>query len=233
MKRILSALLLLMLITLIPPTVYADEILFRGIPWYSPITEVQASFEEGVFVDCLDDIDIWLVSDLKRDYANSVDVKGSIPGWLAFSPLNWFDYHVAGHPVMALYALGCYGKDGDAVLTDIDSSRLYLAAYSFQENDFDGLYPDLQTKLTSLYGEYIETTDDTRIGSDTLIKRKSVWTGENGTSAVLSVMAYKKAMGYYDYVVAWLTYSIEGADKLLTDIASATEMPDQTDTSGL
>ena len=236
MKRFLVIVAIVFLLT---PSALADEILFRGIPWYSSFSDVQASFGEDVPVGGVDGINMYLVADMKGDFANiysaSVANVNYPSGWMGIAPLEWYDFKVAGHPVDALYVLCAYGiKDGVA-LTDADSSQLYAAAYQFSAEE--DTYLDLQTKLKSLYGSGEETIHDytfSTINNETTIRHSTRWNGDNGTSAVLTWAAYKNSEGNYYYSNVWLTYSIAGADDVIRELAPGgkyTAAPD--DVSGL
>ncbi|MBR0229391.1 MAG: hypothetical protein IJQ62_13680 [Clostridia bacterium] len=230
MKRVA---LLIFVFLLIYPTALADEILFRGIPWYSSFEKVQESFGEDIPVDGVDGIDMFLVDELNADFANinSVDSVNYPSGWMGVSPVGWFDFKAGGHLVDTLYVLCSYGFEEGRVLTSIDSSRLYLAAYQFSNGD-EAAYLDLQKKLTTLYGTGNETNEDVKLANDLILRHSTRWDGDNGTAAVLTLNAYKNGDGSYLYSNLWLTYSIAGADEIIKVMASEV-IADPNDLTGL
>jgi len=224
-----SLIVITIALMLLMPTVLADEIQFRNIPWYSSIPEVQATFEDGIFIDGVEDYELPLVAELEADYSNFGQITRIIPGWVGYSPLGILDYKVAGHLADDLYVF-CYdGKENGTLLKDIDSSHMYLAVYIFKDDGSEETYSDFQTKLSSLYGQFEETSDD----DTTYINHKSVWRGDNETAAVLTLRGQKNADGRPESLIVYLTYSIAGADDLIRETAPDDGPVDPADRNGL
>lgn len=253
MKKLLSALFVTMLLSSAIPGASADEILFRGIPWYAGMTEVQSALHESIPVSAdagdipllmaIDDFQMVLVKEINGDYAKIGDGgRAAYPsGWLGYCSASLFDLSVAGYPIEDIYIYCSYDVQDGAILKAMDDSKFYLAAYLFNASNVEGAYEDLQRKMNSLYGEgAAENNDYTFFTGDIHIDRSTRWNGDHHTQAVLSHQGLINEDGSIGYAQLWLTYSITDADELIQaicDIQASQERDrieqNSTDTSGL
>ncbi len=216
MKRIILCCLVYVMVTGLIGTAYGDEILFRGLPWGANIDEFKQSINAATWG--AEDSEVTLVSweEYKKDTDRLiVDLSGigGLPtGW------SYSEYHfeqespikVAGYNVLAVAGYFMYGTDGDTVLRDSHSSRLYLAEYLFNVLDANGTFDDLKSKLISLYGEgktaYFEGS---AYNSETWEQIKYPIEqfeikGDNGTGLILEKATYNG-----ETVYLLLSYGIE------------------------
>ncbi|MBQ9265161.1 MAG: hypothetical protein IJ189_13265 [Clostridia bacterium] len=202
-----------------------EEILFRGIPWLSSLTEVQASFGEEVPIDAVDEMQMLFYSKINGDFSNASDGFAPYPsGWVAFAPLSWYDVKVAGLEVKDMYIYCCYGIEDDHLLKDADSSQFYLASYSFGTNNKAEAYLELISKLSSLYGEGNEQTDDqSYLPGETFMDHSVKWEGDNHTAAVLSYRGLQSDDGEMIYDILQLTYGKTDSDTLIQAICDLSE----------
>ena len=159
--------------------IYAEPILFRGIPWGSTWEEAQKAFPEGIEFD----VSGYKSFSSAEKYMlyNSVSIyKDEILGSLYKSTaLNGLK--VAGYPLseMLLYFLGTSDGNGN-LITDETHSALVYAQYEFyffkSASARNEAYTDLLGKLTALYGD-IDVTQATGNGV--------LWYGADGTMVLL------------------------------------------------
>ncbi|MBQ8073919.1 MAG: hypothetical protein IJ231_09190 [Clostridia bacterium] len=223
----------IMIICLVAEAAYADEILFRGLPWYSSMAEVKASFaDDPILVDEVDEAVQVLYSKIDGNMHNlSYGITGYPAGWVAYSYLDGMDFNVAGYGLSDMMVYCCYGLDENNVDREINSSRLYLASYTFNVVDKQGAFEDLKEKLTSLYGNGIENAVENSyyaIGENDLeevsfTEHKIEWLGDNNTAAVLvySESALGNSDLFHHYLV--LTYGKTDSDAMVQAVCDAVE----------
>ena len=234
MKKLVSVILISMMIfCLVAETANADEILFRGLPWYSSMTEVKASFaDDSILVDEIDEALQVLYSKIDGNMRNiSYGITGYPAGWVAYSYLEGMDFNVAGYGLSDMMIYCCYGLDENNVDRDINSSRFYLASYTFNVVDKQGAFDDLKGKLTSLYGSGIENDVESSyyaIGENgfeeiPFTEHRIEWLGDNNTAAVLvySESALGNSDLYHQYLV--LTYGKTDSDAMVQAVCAAVE----------
>jgi len=221
MKNLLSTIIIFILVFACANVGLADEIQFRGISWLSSLSDVQASFGEEVPIDAIEEFQMLLVSDLNGDYSNINEVsRVEYPsGWIGVCPASFYDVSVAGYPLDEINIYCSYDVEDGIILKDIDSSKLYLAAYRFDVSNVEEAYSDLQQKMNSLYGEgEIANNDYEYSTGDVTINRTTTWSGDNSTKAVLAYKGLDDASGSFSYAYLWLTYSTSDADDLIKTI---------------
>lgn len=196
MKRVLAMIVCLVLLGSMAPSALADEILFRGIPWGSSITEVDAAlreeqgFSDGLYMSDEYYMRRWDNIESRFDVIHN-DMYAS--GWHG-SDYGDDDTVVAGYKVgrTQVYCAYGIGEEG-TILRDEEDSIFYAASYAFDVLDFEATYYDLQAKLNSLYGECEETTYEgegyyasaTYSGRFNSFEMLSVWRGDNDTEVKL------------------------------------------------
>lgn len=232
-KLIYVAFVSVMIFCFVAETAYADEILFRGLPWYSSMAEVKASFtDDSIFVDEVDEAVQVLYSKIDGNMHNlSYGITGYPAGWVAYSYLEGMDFNVAGYGLSDMMIYCCYGLDEKNVDREINSSRLYLASYTFNVVDKQGAFDDLKGKLTSLYGNGVENDVESSyyvIGENDLeevsfTEHRIEWLGDNNTAAVLvySESALGNSDLYHQYLV--LTYGKTDSDAMVQAVCDAVE----------
>lgn len=226
--------LTILLFILIPCSALAEEITFRGLPWYTGISAIKAEFEgKGMFAD---NVDYPMIYASKFDgslYSLGAEqvMTRQNAGYLTVVPFFPEDFRVAGYSLEGLYMFSCYGLDGEKVLREEDASRLYLAFYKFDVMDIDGAYSDLKTKLTSLYGAGEEacSTDTGYILENGLqeyeyTKYQIKWEGNNNTAVVMTCAISPSSaahLGSTHYLT--LTYEKTDSDAMVQAVSEAVE----------
>lgn len=182
---------------------------FRGIEWYSTKADAeQILFNEGAETHGVlgSPNDIYRMSG--TDYANvtvgsdRVD-GGGVRAWYA-------DISVAGYDVDDTYACYVYPVVDGQIVYDDELAELYMGWYTFQPGDYadyEGIYNDLLTKLTSVYGEGDSDADS--------YFTTTTWIDPQGSQVRLLINDSK------NYVcLAYMAYS---ADERLDAVAQALE----------
>jgi len=126
-------------------------ITFRGIKWYSTKEDVeQLLYSDGATSNGLDSNDIYRITG--PNYANvtmgrdRVDEGGCRTSYKGLS--------VAGYEIEKTRACFVYPVVDGEIIRDDSLAQFYMAWYPFSGyTDIKGIYDDLLTKLTSLYGE--------------------------------------------------------------------------------
>ena len=181
----------LLALTLFSPAAFADtdsEIVFHGIPWGIGIDELTEQLNQrDIPTDGINagaDMKFWDYQFLSIT-EDHVDSTGFY--------MYFYDYDdkvkIAGYPVLSMYLYSHYGIADGKISLDANYSEYYLATIRFAASDemVVGMYSDLLTKLTKLYGSCAEGT--------TKEYTHAVWYGANDTA----VMLYRSA-GEYQYV---------------------------------
>ena len=128
-------------------------ILFRGIDWHSTKQDVeQKIFSEGAVATGWqrnpNEIHRLCDADSYNFTEDAVEI-GGYNGW--YSGIT-----VAGYTPSYLYINYMYPINDDGIVHNDESTETYLAWYEFSRNDFkdyEAIYDDLSSKLSSLYGE--------------------------------------------------------------------------------
>ncbi|MBQ9300855.1 MAG: hypothetical protein IJ214_10125 [Clostridia bacterium] len=221
MRKLLSTIIIFIIAFVCANSGFADEIQFRGIPWLSSLSEVQASFGGEVPIDAVEEFQMLLVNDLNGDYSNINEVSHvEYPsGWIGICPASFYDVSVAGYPLDEIDIYCSYDVEDGIILKNIGSSKFYLAAYRFNVSNVEEAYSDLQQKMSSLYGEgEIANNDYEYFTGDVTIDRTTTWNGDSNTKAVLAYRGFDDASGSFSYAHLWLTYSTSDADDLIKTI---------------
>ncbi len=229
MKKVVTIFIILMLILghTISNADINNEILFRNVPWGINIDEVKKELPE--FGD-------WITYDKsiishwadKYEYVSGREANG----WMG----EYYDFSgdiikVAGYPVTVIGICCAYGMSMDEkVLRDIESSEFCMAFYKFNVVDYEGTYQDLREKLTSLYGEGIETTnnvggsynaDNNELKSYISTTKKTEWKGGNNTALLLVGKWDDRDLGTNFFNGVTLLYGKIDYDNMLTRIENA------------
>lgn len=187
-KRIVVFLLSMLLIVPVASADTDKEIMFHSIPWGIGLDELSAQLKQrgipnnGIHAGA--DMHFWDYQFLSIT-EDHVDSTGFY--------MYFYDYDdkvkIAGYPVRSMYFYSHYGITDGRISLDANDSEYYLVDVSFAASDemVVGIYSDLLTKLTKLYGTCIEGT--------TREYTHAVWYGANDTA----VMLYRSA-GEYQYV---------------------------------
>ena len=171
----------------------AEEILFRGIPWDSSMSDVKRALNVDYFFT-RDDVIIrrWENIEETVDYKHMSDYPS---GWIGlYYGFGETGLKVAGYNVASMQVNCIYGmKDDTTVDRGIDNSRLCSAYYVFEVINYETSYDDLKAKLTSLYGEGVESEDfgsgyyasANGNGEYNYTCKTTTWIGENDTAVKL------------------------------------------------
>lgn len=193
------------LISLVSSTAYADEILFRDIPWRSNVQTV------------LGELGLWDIDEYPdRAGKDRISVYPAIIGELGYLILedaegydnsgfeagNTFPLEliVAEHEVPYIELQFMYGLDenGD-VLYNKENAEFISAKYDIRTEDYPTSYADLQDKLIWLYGEPVINVSEQHSVNRSLHEKYTVWSGENNTSVILYVKYYTDDTNIYQF----------------------------------
>lgn len=189
MRKILTFLLAFLMISSVA---CAEEITFRGIPWGSSMSKVEESFDSDMFYTH-DEATVrrWENITEQVDWEHLYDYPD---GWeCLYMGFGEYAMKVAGYDVIMSVACRYGIGENNEILKDKSDSVLCSASYTFDVIDYVAAYDDLKVKLTSLYGDGIETTDtdegyywgmNTSDEYHTTVK-VTTWVGENDTEAKL------------------------------------------------
>lgn len=182
MKKFLAVLLLIM-VAFTSVQAFADEILFRNLPWDCSPADVKESF--GKYLYFRDPMCAPLWSQWAHPGLSSADYSDTHAGFRLETGYPASGITVAGYEIDEARIFFVYGITEDGQLDrSPDAGRLCGAYYSFRFEDVETAYEDLKAKLTNLYGEP-EKENDTSI----------IWYGDNNT-AVRMVWSNDKTNDY-------------------------------------
>lgn len=180
---------------------------FRGIKWYSTKSDAeQLLFGEGAKVHGTlgSSENIYRMS--ATNYSNVTMGSDRVDGG-GFRA--WYsDVSVAGYNVNDTYACYIFPVVDGEIIHDDEQAELYMGWYTFEYGDYsdhEGIYNDLSTKLTSVYGE--GKVDSGKYNTTT------TWTDVQGSQIRLLINDDK------DYVT--LGYMAYGADARLDAMKDA------------
>lgn len=172
-----------------PKAGFNEEILFRGMAWGTSAADVRAQLaDQGVMsseqrIESDTYIYAWNVSD---------DVTIEANAGAAISVYDFPDgFTVAGYPLSAMHVYCPYSYTSDSVDRSVENTKLMYAEMKFDVADYDLVFEDLSNKLSSLYGQMEEVTDNngyTSLSDGTEWTEYNtwrVWYGENNTGVYL------------------------------------------------
>lgn len=229
MKRVFSAILVLCFLcsaaalAAVEHPHTASDILFRGFPWRSSLTDVIADLTAAGMPDGVITADVTVadVSGPSVYYSEETDIVG-LTYSARSSDLGASDgFSVAGHQVMSVEVKAVYGIIDGIVSRKPEDSRIYTAIYYFRvpvdEAAAKAVYDDLFQKMVSLYGEPYFPDDD-----------QAGWTSEGDRT-----VAY---LAYHDYKESPLLLIAYGDATIVDDVAALQESlyaSNATNTDGL
>lgn len=190
------------------------EILFRDIPWgtsYTDVAQLMPEFDwytmsfEGMRTYPVNEI----ITDLD-DY--SVDLANDNINMTA-QPFSQKETDVAGYTTTDIELFFAYTPVNNELSREESDTALYGARYEFEPQDLQSMTDDLTEKLSSLYGNPVDTKKGTNyLGlSETLI----YWEGTNNTQVVIrSVDASGDDSGLF-YDELWISYVWNKGNELL------------------
>lgn len=217
MKKILIT--ALMITALIGSTVRAEqeteqekEILFRDIPWGTSFTDAKSAFSdfglwglagESYKTKSIDDIILGDYQGIDFEY-NDINIIGNTYNG---------EVDVAGYTTSDISMYFAYiPVDGVLTRTE-DDSALYGAQYVFEPKNLAEMSADLISKLSSLYGEPFQTTNDSDMWGNKY--EYTYWSGANDTELVLKTTdSTDDSTGFYEDEVT-ISYVWLKGDELL------------------
>ena len=185
MKKGLAALLALVLVICISVSAFADEILFRKIPWFSNYETVMETVDklDATWGNPKSSTGKYIIDYVKEASSNS-DRDYQCVCTVGTDSKN-LDLQVAGYDVtgMTLFFAFIPGDDG-TIDHSLDNTSFYMARYTLKIDDFDLSLKDLMSKLNDLYGKpkTIESDDGCDSDIDTIYK----WSGDKDTFVYLA-----------------------------------------------
>ena len=213
MKRICVAILLFVLL-LASVSCFAEstepaEILFRGIPWGSTLSEVQEQFPNVSWSKPNEDSAFAVMKDLLDKRARYFDGKVQCRTYT----YSLKDFKVAGYEVDSITLWCAFTPDESGFLPkDTNHTKFYKANYRISPKDLDAVTTDLINKLTSIYGEVAEHTTSGPI----IEENHYIWYGANNTA--VSLQTEKYSSGSTDIHI-W--YATLDGDQYLQDALNA------------
>ena len=171
-----------------------EEIKFRNIEWECSVDEMYEQFPEisltdsgkGSYMPYWERFEPGNGKDTTK-FATGID---SI-GWLRGESLT-----VAGYNVQFVFADFMYELKDGIVNRDRSHTHFYMAEYSFEVEDWEGAFTDLQGKLTSLYGEGVETIGQySNWIAPRYMNHSMVWEGANNTEVRLAAIESRGGIG--------------------------------------
>ena len=155
------------------------EILFRGIPWGTKMTIVQESLsKEGK-----DNARGLLGQRHEMHNLRSAGIDYSVVELRVpeAGDRGWFyNINLAGYTTEETYTFYIYPiENGQLVRSEVEA-EFYFGYYLFRPgalSDYVATYDDLKAKLSSIYGEGVETEEYSAM--------KTIWTDKDGNKAVL------------------------------------------------
>lgn len=201
MKKLVCPVIVLLLLITWTSVCFADEILFRDIPWGSNITATLDAIglrDRDFFTD-------EMYRDLSKDekyfiFRSHNSVHGF--GWLYYDNTLAGDYgyrytsvmspyvykaNVAGYEMMITLEF-LYGFSNDIVTTSKAHANFFRAEYklSCKPHEIASTFDDLMGKLTWLYGDPTINDRQEHKGWANDIAHDVIWEGDNHTAVHLS-----------------------------------------------
>ena len=191
---------------------FADEILFRGIPWGSTPAEVKALLDFSVITPTKGSQCSWEAG-MPYGHEKSFEHTG------ADSFTNQDNLQVAGYDVVQVCVRFYYPLVDGVVVEDDKQSMFYYAHYMIEPKDVDGAYEDLVEKMTTLYGEGVVYNNPPSDGWYAYTEECVVWYGDNNTGARVIIRRYKDSSTNDDYII--ISYGKTDSLETLTTLKSA------------
>ncbi len=190
------------------PTPHEGEITFRDLHWGDSYTTVQDKYQKisnGYSSAYPEPAYVWAGGSKKYKYEN---------GNLTTSCSCYSDYTVAGYDA-SLNFLFAYTVT-DPIKRELENTMLIGAQYNISSlSDPDGVANDLIEKLSSVYGDYSNTSTGSTLGGYSLYYY--YWTGANDTFIILKEMNGGKA----DANSVTISYGWNGSDDYINAFDSA------------
>lgn len=165
-------------------TVFADEILFRGIPWGSNYNYVESqAISEGDTLTSVsgDWVRTYAIPEiLYGTYSRDETLKPNI-NLSAFGVSNL--HKVAGYDLERIHYFFVFTEDGGILTRNKEDTCLYGGSYKFKLENPESAYHNITGKLVGLYGLYEETLRKDSRGNITDYIR--TWNGDNNTLLML------------------------------------------------
>ncbi|MCI7028186.1 MAG: hypothetical protein MR914_09050 [Clostridiales bacterium] len=169
-----------------------DEILFRGIPWGTSLSDFIETMEgSGLFGKVYSSEGLRLSSWERKSDRNMDDFAYQlVKAGFSYSSNN--EITIAGIPVSSIGACFLYSFDGERIYTEESKSMLYYASYQFNPVDIASVIPVLEGKLNRLYGKGEKAagkTDVQYIGGNDYVRHMDTitWYGANHTGVRLYI----------------------------------------------
>lgn len=164
MKRLFSILVVFIIVTC--SACAENAVVFRNIPWGTNYTTAKSICSDIT----------WYNYSSESHYADTVkDIVGIGEDYDAINQnINMYAYSsssskisVAGYSVEDVNMYFAFTPNPSGMLThDDNNTALYMASYTLEPADYEGVFLDLQNKLSSIYGNPIDTYSETSIFGD-------------------------------------------------------------------
>lgn len=204
-------------------TAFADEILFRNVPWGSTMDEVEKAIPADMYWhndedDLRADPAIFYEEGDEFSFKYDAATAGTLASMYIFSDCpkvaNYEPAEIGMHFVRM-------PVDGVVTYDDHSNTSMYSAYYLIEPESVEGATEDLIGKLKSVYGEpdssdeFVDTVFDTSI-------KLLVWRGDNDTFVSLrSVASTEKTSKYTNSDFIRISYGTYQGDKWIEESEKA------------
>lgn len=194
------------------------EILFKDIPWGTSYKEAKNILSDNDwYVMHHDHMKTYSVDDILLGDYEGIDFDNAGFNMVAY-PFSNNEIDVAGYTTSNLCLYLAFPVIDGKLIQDEENAMLYGARYEFEPEDFEKMYDDLTSKLSSLYGEPASLEEETDwLDIKTIC---TVWEGSNGTYVSLVGEDVDEEADLWDDSLC-ISYAWRGGDDLLTTASEA------------
>lgn len=216
----------LVLIVMAQTAAFADtdtEIMFRGIEWGTSIDCIEPEIDahDYYFTFAKNYIPYWGTAGQQLDYTFDRISNNEI-GWMGVA-IGDGEIMVGGYGATAIDIYCAFGLDDNGnLLRNAQDSMFYYATYAIETSNVNAAYSDLKEKLSSLYGECVEFSDEAHGGM--AVEKIAQWKGANNTAVRLYGQmrsTEEKAGNFFEYIEIY--YGKTDFDEHLRNVESAVE----------
>lgn len=140
-------------------TAFADEVLFRELPWGSNVKEYEKTYNvnDGMIISRENETLMKVSTRIESIHPKMIQPDdNNHAGWVSvlFNLDTENGLKVSGYPISMAYAYFTYGIDKDGhLLLSSSECELYMAEYVFETQNGQTIYDELKSDLDSRYGE--------------------------------------------------------------------------------
>lgn len=186
MKKGLTVFIVLVLVACFTTVAFADEILFRKIPWFSNYDTVMETLDKlNVTWNTPSSTTGKYIIDYVKEASSNSDRDYQCVCLVSSEGKN-LDLQVAGYNVSGMTLFFAFIPDSDGIIDhSVENTSFYMARYTIKSiEDYELSLKDLVSKLTELYGKprLLQPED----GCDSTIDDIYTWSGDKDTFVYLA-----------------------------------------------